>query len=79
VLEPDEGSTDDPDECEAVSDESDEFDPPDAVPDDDDGDDDASEVVDRPSSATAIPGLLAIAAPIPSATANAPILPTNRP
>ena len=41
--------------------------------------DDACEVVDPPSSAAAIPGLLAIAAPTPSATANAPILPINRP
>ncbi len=41
--------------------------------------DDPCEVVDPPSSAAAIPGLLAIAAPTPSATANAPILPINRP
>ena len=41
--------------------------------------DDACEVVDGPASATAIPGLLAIAAPSPSATASAPILLTNRP
>lgn len=34
---------------------------------------------DSPSSATAIPGLLAIVAPMPSATASAPILPTTRP
>ena len=37
------------------------------------------EVVGPPSSAAAIPGLLAIATPAPSATANAPILPINRP
>jgi hypothetical protein len=41
--------------------------------------DDASEAVDGPLSARAIPGLLAIAAPTPSATANAPTRPTNRP
>ena len=41
--------------------------------------DDPCEVVDPPSSAAAMPGLLAIAAPTPSATANAPILPINRP
>ena len=40
---------------------------------------DPCEVVDPPSSAAAIPGLLAIAAPTPSATAKAPILPINRP
>jgi len=37
------------------------------------------EVSDWPSSAAAMPGLLAIAAPIPSATASAPTLPMNRP
>lgn len=42
-------------------------------------DDEPSELVDEPGSATAIPGLLAIAAPTPNATANPPILPTNRP
>ena len=40
---------------------------------------DSCEVGDPPSSAAAIPGLLAIAAPTPSATASAPILPINRP
>lgn len=41
-------------------------------------DDEPSEFVGEPGSATAIPGLLAIAAPTPNATANAPILPMNR-
>ena len=39
----------------------------------------ASEEFDGPSSAAAIAGLLAIAAPIPSATANPATLPMNRP
>jgi hypothetical protein len=38
-----------------------------------------AEFDDSPSSATASPGLLAIAAPTPTATANAPTVPTNRP
>jgi len=38
-----------------------------------------AEFDDSPSSAAATPGLLAIAAPTPTATANAPTLPTNRP
>jgi hypothetical protein len=42
-------------------------------------DDPPSEELDFPSSAAAIAGLLAIAAPIPSATANPPTLPMNRP
>ncbi|MGH3677481.1 MAG: hypothetical protein ACRDU5_17425 [Mycobacterium sp.] len=45
------------------------------------GDDDSEELdlplsVDSPLSAEAIPGLLAIATPMPSATASAPTLPT---
>ncbi len=46
---------------------------------DPDSGDDPCEVVGPSSSAAAIPGLLAIATPTPSATANAPILPINRP
>jgi hypothetical protein len=38
-----------------------------------------AEALDLPSSAPAMAGLLAIAAPIPSATANPPTLPMNRP
>jgi hypothetical protein len=38
-----------------------------------------SDELDSPSSAAAIAGLLAIAAPIPSATAKPPTLPMNRP
>jgi hypothetical protein len=41
--------------------------------------DDDSEPLEVPSSAAATPGVLAIAAPIPSATANAPTLPMKRP
>ena len=41
--------------------------------------DEDSEELDWPSSAAAIPGLLAIAAPIPSATAKPPTLPMKRP
>jgi hypothetical protein len=41
--------------------------------------DDAGEPDDRPSSADAIAALLAIAAPIPNATANPPTLPMKRP
>jgi hypothetical protein len=44
-----------------------------------DFEDPASEELDFPSSAAAIAALLAIAAPIPSATANPPTLPMNRP
>jgi hypothetical protein len=39
----------------------------------------ASDAPEVPSCAQAIPGLLAIATPIPSVTANAPTLPMNRP
>ena len=42
-------------------------------------DDPDSVDVDAPSSAEAIAGLLAIAAPIPNATASPPTLPMNRP
>ena len=41
--------------------------------------DDFSEELDASSSAAAMAGLLAIAAPIPSATASPPTLPMNRP
>jgi hypothetical protein len=47
--------------------------------DDEASDDDDSDELDCPSSAAAIPGLLAIAAPIPSATASPPTLPMKRP
>jgi hypothetical protein len=53
---------------------------PDALGDGAESDDDEdSDELDSPSSAAAIPGLLAIAAPIPSATANPPTLPMKRP
>ena len=44
----------------------------------DEADDDGSDEADPSSSAHAIPGLLAIAAPMPSATARAPMRPMNR-
>ena len=56
-----------------------EFAPADSEFDDEDSDDDDSEELDWPSSAAATPGLLAIAAPIPRATAKPPTLPMKRP
>jgi hypothetical protein len=62
-------------------DEDDEFAPEDSEFDDEESelDDDDPEELDCPSSAAAIPGLLAIAAPIPRATARPPTLPMKRP
>jgi hypothetical protein len=62
-------------------DEDAEFAPEDYEFDDEDSelDDDDSEELDWPSSAAAIPGLLAIAAPMPRATAKPPTLPMKRP